>query len=176
MHRGYIGSKGACTFLWLWFSFKRIFSLSIFTRIFSHFDESFEFFQKEVTLSKTLAALGRRNILLITVVASSAAKLYIGSIKSRSIKLLEETAFSLKHSVSPSKNRLSMYPRKVIIKMQNFTLNGPNDEATVPEGLVIKNESMDFFHRRKETTDGLDLYTLKFHLKRVWKTKKRWKT
>ena len=124
--------------------------------MFCDFGAGTDFFQNEVTLSKTFTALGARNIHTITVVASFAARPYFDEIRTRGIELLGKTVFPLGHSAFASSNRRNMYPRKVNIKIQNFPFICPDDETMKLFSFPPQIENIDEINQRKENVEGVD--------------------
>ena len=123
------------------------------------------FCQKEMALSKTFTALGGRDILTITVVASSAARPYFDDIRTRGIELLGKTVIPLGHSAFASSNWHNMYPRKANIKIQNFPSICSDDEARKLFSFPPEIEKIDEIDRRKENIEGVDFYTGEAQLK-----------
>ena len=127
--------------------------------MFCDFEAGTDFFQNEVTLSKTFTALGARNIHSIIVVASSGARPYFDETRTRGIELLGKTVFPLGHSAFANSNRHKMHPRKVNIKIQNLTFICSDDEARKLFSFPPENQNIDEIDRRKENVEGVDFYT-----------------
>ena len=127
--------------------------------MFCDFEGGTDFFQNELTLSKTFTALGARNIHTITVVASSAARPYFDEIRTRGIELLGKTVFPLRHSAFASSNRHIMHPRKVSVKIQNLPFICSDDEAMKLFSFPPETQNIDDIDRRKENVEGVDFYT-----------------
>ena len=126
--------------------------------MFCDFEAGTDFFQNEVTLSKTFTALGARNIHTITVFASSAARPYFDEIRTRGIELLGKTVFLVGHSAFANSNRHKMHPRKVNVKIQNLPFICSDDDAMKLFSFPPETQNIDDIDRRKENVEGVDFY------------------